>query len=456
MKPKSELNGLNNTNRTKSNEVYHETEFGLLPYEWKLIRVGEFFKISGGGTPSTKKSEYWNGNIPWLTPTDVTSYLSSSPSLKIGRSVKYISELGLKKSSAKLMPSNSILMTSRATIGDVVINEIPMSTNQGFINIFPHEDVNNEFLAYWLMKNKNYIISLASGTTFKEISKGIFNTIDIPLPPLPEQEKIAAILSTALDSIEKTDAVIDAIKSLKKSLMKHLFTYGPVPVDEAEKVELKETEFGSVPKEWETVTLEEITDVSYGIQASVSQNTDPSIGLPILTNVNITFDGVLDISELKYYDLSQKKNGERYLLQKGDVLFNWRSGSKSHVGKTAYFDLDAEMLCSSFILRIRSLDKDNLDSKYIFYYLSFLRNIIHYFENITDYLINAKFNASHAKKVPIQVPSISVQKQIVNCITSIDMRLLAEENKRKALQELFNTLINELMAAKMRVGDLEV
>jgi len=288
------------------------------------------------------------------------------------------------------------------------------------------------------------------------VSRRDFREIKVPLPPLPEQKKIAAVLSTVQEAKEKTEVVIEATKELKRSLMKHLFTYGPVSPKEAENVPLKETKIGLVPEGWEVHSLGEIAEVRYGIQASVSRNIDSSMGIPILTNVNITLDGQISLAQLKYYDLEKKKNGDEYILRRGDVVFNWRSGSKKHLGKTAYFDLNREMTHSSFILRIRSLNNEYVNNKYLYHYLLFIKSLAKYFEQYYDFVVNAKFNASHTRQIPVYVPPLEVQTEIADILSSVASRIEVEENKKKALEELFRTLLNNLMTGKIRVNQLEV
>ncbi|MEC4092464.1 restriction endonuclease subunit S [Myroides odoratimimus] len=154
--------------------VYHEELEKEIPEGWEVSSVGENFKISGGGTPKTEIEEYWKeGNILWYSPTDLTK----SNSLFSKDTDKKITKDGLKNSSAKLIPIDSVLMTSRATIGKVCFNEVESSTNQGFINILPHTVFSKYFIYCWINDNLSTIYSLSTGSTFLEISKGSFNSI---------------------------------------------------------------------------------------------------------------------------------------------------------------------------------------------------------------------------------------------------------------------------------------
>ena len=149
-----------------------------MPKGWKRIDISDCCETIGGGTPSTSKAEYWNGDIKWVTPTDVTSK-SSTPLLNItGR----ITQEGLAHSSAKMLPPYTLLMTSRASIGYLGISLEPVCTNQGFISIVPQSENLLMYLLYMLKNKKSEIVSNANDATFLEISKGRFRKMKMIMP----------------------------------------------------------------------------------------------------------------------------------------------------------------------------------------------------------------------------------------------------------------------------------
>jgi len=154
-----------------------EFENGL-PKGWGMERIGNVCETIGGGTPSTSKTEYWNGGIKWVTPSDITSK-NSLPLLKVEVS---ITEEGLKNSSAKLLPPYTILMTSRASIGFFGVAPFEVCTNQGFISIIPQNDNLRMYMLYMLKSRKDEIIANANGSTFLEISKGRFRKMKMVVP----------------------------------------------------------------------------------------------------------------------------------------------------------------------------------------------------------------------------------------------------------------------------------
>lgn len=167
-------------------------------YETKML--GEVCEIIGGGTPSRDIPDYFTGDVPWATPTDVTALHGEK---FITDTKEHITQRAIDNSATRLVPAGSVLMTSRATIGYTVINKRPMCTNQGFANFIPDKDVDNLYLAYYLEFIRDILIQRASGTTFKEISKSELRKIPIPLPSIEKQKKIGMNLKRITDCINK-------------------------------------------------------------------------------------------------------------------------------------------------------------------------------------------------------------------------------------------------------------
>jgi type I restriction enzyme S subunit len=159
--------------------------------EWPRLRLDECCEIVGGATPSTSVGGYWDGDICWATPKD----LSELEGAYISDTHRKLTREGLASCAADVLPAGSVLFSSRAPIGHVALNTVPMATNQGFKSFIPKkEQVHANFLFHWLRTNRSYLESLGNGATFKEVSKAIVSRIEIQLPPLPEQRRLAEIL----------------------------------------------------------------------------------------------------------------------------------------------------------------------------------------------------------------------------------------------------------------------
>ncbi|MBR2077191.1 MAG: restriction endonuclease subunit S [Exiguobacterium sp.] len=299
--------------------------------------------------------------------------------------------------------------------------------------------INNEFIFYRLQIELKKIESLTPATTVKHLSKKDIENLTLILPPEQEQRKIAAILSSVDEAIEKTEAIIEQTEKVKKGLMQQLLTKG------IGHTKFKKTEIGEIPEKWEVKKIGEIASVEYGISESVSSNTDPSIGIPILTGANITLDGTLDLSKLVYIE---KKQQERFQLKKGDLLFNWRSGSQHHVGKTAIFNLDGDYTYASFILRIR-LNEDS-HNEFYYYLLNYLKSIDYFIKN-TSMQVNFKLNASSFKELLVVKPTLEEQIRISKIISSVDKKIQKEKNRLNQLQTIKQGLMQVLLTGKVRV-----
>ncbi|NDW11253.1 restriction endonuclease subunit S, partial [Dysgonomonas sp. 520] len=179
--------------------------------EWEKKKLGEIAKIIGGGTPDTIIDEYWNGDIQWFTPSEIKSNY-------VAKSDRKITKLGLSKSSARLLPIGTILLTTRATIGEVAIATEECTTNQGFQSLIVNENINNIFISNWIKQNKKELIKRANGSTFSEISKSEIESIPILLPDTLEQDKIASFLSLLDERIETQNKIIEKLESLIRGI----------------------------------------------------------------------------------------------------------------------------------------------------------------------------------------------------------------------------------------------
>ena len=190
--------------------------------EWEVKRLAELADIRSGGTPSTTQPKFWDGGVMWCTPTDITAlngfkYLSNTS--------RTISSEGLKASSAEIIPIHSIVMTSRATIGECAINTVPMTTNQGFKNFVPFDSVDTEFLYYLLTTQRAGFIGLCSGSTFLEIGKTQLSWYQVQVPKTKsEQTAIATILSDMDTELDALESRLAKARQIKQGMMQELLT----------------------------------------------------------------------------------------------------------------------------------------------------------------------------------------------------------------------------------------
>jgi type I restriction enzyme S subunit len=188
--------------------------------EWEARRLADVAEIVSGGTPRTAEPSYWNGEVRWCTPTDITScqgkYLLTTE--------RTITERGLKSSGARMLQAGALLLCSRATVGDVRIAGCEVCTNQGFKSLLCKPDVNNEWLYYLLLTMKPVMVERAFGSTFLEISKANVGGLELAVPPLPEQRAIAEVLSDMDAELAALEARREKTRALKQAMRQELLT----------------------------------------------------------------------------------------------------------------------------------------------------------------------------------------------------------------------------------------
>ena len=188
--------------------------------EWKVKRLGDVAEIVSGGTPRTSIPSYWDGGVKWCTPTDITGtagkYLSETE--------RTISQAGLDSCSAQLLPAGTLLLCSRATIGELKIAGCEVCTNQGFKSLIARKDVNNEYLYYLLQTMKPRMVEKAIGSTFLEISKKDTASLEVSLPAFNEQVAIAAVLSDMDAELAALERRLAKTRAVKQGMMQELLT----------------------------------------------------------------------------------------------------------------------------------------------------------------------------------------------------------------------------------------
>ena len=200
---------------------YKPSELGEIPEDWEVKTLNQIAAIRSGGTPSTSNNKYWDGDINWCTPTDITSlkgrkYLSST--------ARKITALGVAESAAEILPIGSVVMTSRATIGECAITAEKMSTNQGFKNFICNSDADNEFVYYLLSILKDRFIELCSGSTFLEISTTQVRGVSVATPAKTEQREIAIFLSDMDQELQTLEQRLYKTCQIKQGMMQELLT----------------------------------------------------------------------------------------------------------------------------------------------------------------------------------------------------------------------------------------
>ncbi|WP_174546353.1 restriction endonuclease subunit S [Nocardiopsis dassonvillei] len=187
---------------------------------WRKVALGKLATIISGGTPKSSVPAYWDGGIPWCTPTDITGEASRF----LTRTERTISREGLDKSAAQLLPEGSLLLCTRATIGEARIAKTPIATNQGFKSLVPHSDVSVDFLYYKILSIKDTLASKGTGSTFLEISKRDVSDIEVQTPEFTEQKSISLVISDVDDEIDHLKRRLAKAQDIKQGMMQELLS----------------------------------------------------------------------------------------------------------------------------------------------------------------------------------------------------------------------------------------
>jgi type I restriction enzyme S subunit len=436
-------------NNEKDRNGFKMTEIGWLPEEWSVVTLSGIAKFKNGINFNRDQK----GKAGILT-LDVLNMYGES----IFINTKNLYRINKKISDEYLLKDDDVLFVRSSLKREGVgwaslyksINE-PV-TFCGFIIRARISDkrVFVPFITYFLRTEnaRSELIASSGKVAITNINQGMLGKIKIPLPPLSEQKKIAAVLSAVQEAREKTEAVIAAAKELKKSLMKYLFTYGPVPVTEADQVRLKETEIGVMPEEWE---VKAIKDSLKAMQYGISLRGSSSGRYPIL-RMNNLIDGKIDFSDLQFVNLN-KNIFDKFRLNDGDILFN-RTNSYDLVGKTSLFNLKAEFVFASYLIRL--IANENVHAGFLNYYLNWGNSQKRLKMLATRGVSQSNISATKLKSFLVAIPRFDIQKNIAEYIFSLDQKIESEQSKKQALDQLFKSLLQNLMTGKIRVNHLEL
>lgn len=286
---------------------------------WQIRTLGEVCNVVNGGTPKTGVHDYWGGSHLWITPAE----MGKRPNPYVDDTERKITDLGLRDSSARMLPANSVILSSRAPIGYLVINTEPMATNQGCKGLVPGQELDHKFLYYYLSSIVDLLNALGTGATFKELSGGKLKEVTVPFPPRPEQQRIVALLDEAFDGIAIAQANAEKnlrnARALFESHLQSVFT---------------QRHDGWVVRKLKEV-CEKITD---GTHQTPTYFDD---GVVFLSSRNVT-SGKINWDKIKHIDTKQHlEMHKRVAPRRNDILLakNGTTGVAAMVDRDVTFDI---------------------------------------------------------------------------------------------------------------------
>ena len=387
--------------------------------EWKEVTLSELGTIVGGATPSTKITSFYDGNIPWLTPKD----LSVNDNKYIFRGERNITEEGFKSCSCKMLPKGSILFSSRAPIGYVAIAANDMCTNQGFKSVIPNEETDSEFLYYLLKYNKNNIASQGSGTTFAEVSGKTMKEIEVVVPKeKDDQRRIASILSSLDRKIELNNKINADLEEMAQAIFKNWF----VDFESFKDGKFVDSELGMIPEGWKVGSLGDFCNVFTG-----KKNTNQAIEKGLYP----------------FFSCAPEP------LASNDAIFNGKAiiiaGNGSYTGRTSFYNGGFDLYQRTYACTIREQDKENL--------------MIFFYHMMKQFFEPTKMGGTRGSSIPyIVMGDITQQKfpysedwliRFSNIVNSMMDRKLRIDKENSRLSTLRDTLLPRLMSGELEVPE---
>lgn len=413
--------------------------------EWKVIKLGDVADIIGGGTPDTKNDSYWGGDVPWLTPKDLSGYGSRH----ISKGERNISYQGLTNSSAKMLPAGSVLLTSRAPIGYVAIAKTTLCTNQGFKSLVLKENADSEFFYYLLKNNVDYIQGMSSGSTFAEISGSQVKALEFKIPPLDVQKRIAGILGALDDRIDVLRRENVVLEQMAQAVFQSWFVdfdivrakaAGTPESEVCEKYHITPELYAlfpsaltpdNLPLGWEKKKLGEVILCfdSKRIPLSKKQREEMKGGVPYYGATSI-----VDYVNKEIFD-------DVYLLmgEDGSVIDENGKPFLQYIWGKAWINNHAHVLQGKRMVSTETL------------YL-FLKNF-----NIRPYVtgaVQAKLNQQNMNSIPFVYASESIHNIFHERISSFFSKIRCNTEQTRTLEQTRDTLLPQLISGKIDVENV--
>ena len=426
-----------------------QTEIGLILDDWEVKTLGDVATIIGGGTPSTLNSAYWNGDIQWFTPAEL-----SDSKKYISKSERTITERGLKESSAKLLPQGTVLLTTRASIGLTAILKNPACTNQGFQSLIAKDICCNEFLYYVIPLIKDEMLSRASGSTFAEISAKKLSTITLQLPPLPEQQRIAKALSDVDSLIFTTEKLLQKKRNIKQGTMQELLTGKKRLPGFAKSNNTKMTELGEIPEDWEVKTLSEIFEFKPNntftrdcLNDSKGEYQNVHYG-----DVLIKYSSILDCSKESIPFINEGINVKfsKYGIMEGDIIIADTAEDET-VGKAVeIYNLGNRKIVSGLHTFLCRKMTDDFAPRWLGYFMN--QSIFH--NQLLPFITGTKVSAisrTAIQNVKVLIPPKEEQTAIDNVLSSMDKEIETLNTKLEKYRNLKTAMMQQLLTGKIRL-----
>lgn len=421
-----------------------------LPPDWEVQPLRRLAQVVSGSTPSRHIAEFWDGGIPWVTPSDITGSTG-----RVLRSTKdAISAQGLAACSASLLPPGSLLMTSRATLGEIRIAGVQMCTNQGFKSLVPINGTDGRYLYYQMLQNRPRYENLGTGSTFLEVNKRDTERFEIPVAPGLVQRLIADVLGTVDEAIEQTEALIAKMQQIKAGMMSDLFTRGVTadgkirpPPGRAPEL-YKDSPVGRIPASWGIDTLNGLVDqgrpIVYGILMPGQGHPG---GVPVVKVKDIK-GGRIDAEGLLLTSPEIDAAYTRSRLKPGDILLTIRGT----VGRRAM--VPDELAAANITQDTARVGIRSGSPAFYYHYLGTAPARRHLSINTLGVAVQG-INLRDVRTTPVPVPDPEEQERIASRLDAANSRVQSEQATAAKLREFRSGLMADLLSGRVTVAATE-
>jgi len=455
---------------TQIKEGYKETKFGRIPDNWKVVRVSDCFAFLSS-TSFSRNDLYYevdSESVFYIHYGDIHSTFNKTIlDFEKGKNIPVLIHSDVKNGDTTFLQNGDLIIIDASEdyegIGTCIeirnIGNRKVISGLHTIAIRDIENITASGFRPYIFKNKHVSLALkkiATGSKVYGISKTNLSKLEIILPPIVEQQKIARILRTCDMAIETTEKLITKKRERKKGLMQQLLTgkrrfneFISVGNESNQKLTgvpagLKRLYNNKLPFGWNNSSLYTIAKVSYGISDPLNRTLTEGIKIISLPNVNK--DGQFILAEVPLIEREKVTNEQ--ILQVGDLLFNWRNGSKEHLGKTAFFNLIGDFTHVGFLLKIK-VRKEKVEPFFLYSYINFIKQKGFFLR--AKIQVNNTFNKEELNELPVIYPNIKEQLKIVTILQNADKEIETIQKQMAKLKEFKRGLMQVLLTGEKRV-----
>ena len=397
--------------------------------EWKECKLSEIMDLIGGGTPKTSNPDYWDGDIPWISVKDF-----NGERRYVGDTEKKITKLGLENSSTKILSKGDIIISARGTVGELAIIPSGMAFNQSCYGLRAKDFVDSCFLYYLLKQSVNILKHNTHGSVFDTITRETFENISVKLPPLPTQQKIAAILSSLDDKIELNNKINTNLEQQAGALFKNWFVdFEPFG--------------GKMPEGWKECKAEELcTVVTKGTTPTTLGKKFTDSGINFIKGESILDNHTFDLQKISHIDDETNLMLKRSIIQPNDILFT----IAGTLGRFAFID---ETLIPANTNQAVGIIRANPEIISPYYLYSFFIGNWHndYYTKRIQQAVQANLSLGTIKSLPIIIPDSQNLNKYTNLIEPLFRQMKQLENENIKLADLRDTILPKLINGEIEV-----